>query len=408
MNYLKREAERKFLKMSSNFKAVLVTGARQVGKSTMLKHLAENSNRRFVSMDSVRDRELAENDPDLFFQTYRPPLLIDEIQKAPALFEKIKMICDDSDERSMFWLTGSQSKRLLKEANESLAGRMGILRMYGYSQREIRKTDMQVKLGYSFEELENRSVLIDENNINSVFSGIWRGGMPDAAGLDEESLGDFFDSYIESYLMRDAVDDEKISDTNKFRKFLLSCATINAQLVNFSTLADAAEISIPTAKEWLASLERMGIIYLLRPYSDNELKRIVKTPKLYFCDTGLCAHLSRWTSFESLMNGASNGVFFENYVVMEFVKYYSCSKERAELSFYSDQNGKEIDLVIEKEGVIHPIEIKLGTLPDKRNIKKFDVFDRTAVKRSRGGIVCMCQKPFPIDENNNYIPCSLI
>lgn len=408
MDYICRELERKFLSMSAVFKAVMVVGARQVGKSTMLKHLAQGKNRSYVSLDNVRDRELAQTDPRLFFQMYRPPLLIDEVQKAPELFEVIKILCDETEQRGLFWLTGSQSKKLVRQAGDSLAGRVCILKMLSFSQRELMGILPEAPLDFSYEALSLRSALFPENNILTTFSHIWRGGMPEMLPLDEEQAGEYWNSYIETYLMRDAVDDNGITDTVGFRKFLRACAAFCGQLVNYRDLAAAAGVSGVTVKEWARVLQTMGIIFLLEPYANNELKRLVSTPKLYFCDTGLCAHLSSWTSRDTLMNGAASGHFFENYVIGEIMRTYFYGKSKALLSFYRDREQKEIDLVIEQNGMLHPLEIKKAAEPDRRAIKVFDVLKKAGKTVGAGGIVCMTDRPYPIDMNNSFIPANLI
>ena len=407
MNYIKRDLERKFMSMSGVFKAVMLVGARQVGKSTMLRHLAEGEERAYVTLDDMRIRELARTDPALFFQTYRPPILIDEIQKAPELFEQIKLICDESDERGLFWLTGSQSKKLMKNAGDSLAGRLCVLKLYSLSQQEL----MGVSAGameLSYEALSERAKLFPKNNILDAFSRIWRGGMPDVQNMDSEQMQEYFNSYIETYLMRDAVDDNGIADTEGFRKLLRACAAFTGQLLNYNDLAAAAGVSGVTAKEWVKILQSMGIITLLEPYASNELKRLVKTPKLYFCDTGLCAYLSSWTSRDVLMNGAAAGHYYENYVVGEFLRNYAYGAEKANLNFYRDRNQKEIDLVIEQAGMLHPIEIKKSAAPDKSAIRAFSLLKNGERPVGRGGIVCMTDMVFPIDADNYLIPSNIL
>ncbi|MBQ4513886.1 MAG: ATP-binding protein [Anaerolineaceae bacterium] len=408
MEYIRRELERKFLSMNSVFKAIMVTGARQVGKTTMLKHLAKDQNRTFVSMDNARTRELAKTDPGLFFQTYQPPILIDEVQKAPELFEQIKIICDESEEKGLFWLTGSQSKKLIKESRESLAGRLCILKMYSLSQREITGVFPESELDFSFSSLQTRQNLFPKNNVLSVFSHIWRGGMPDVQNLDEEQMQEYFNSYIETYLMRDAIDDNGISNTEGFRKFLRACAAFSGQMLNYNDLALTAGVSGVTAKEWIRVLQAMGIIILLEPYSSNELSRLIKTPKMYFCDTGLCAYLSSWTSRDVLMNGAASGHYYENYVIGEFLRNYAYGKKGVNLNYYRDKNQREIDLVIEEDGVLHPIEIKKGTAPDRSLLRSFSVLNNSVKPVGNGGIVCMTEEPFPIDEKNCLIPSNII
>ena len=408
MTYIHRSLERKFLKMSSAFKAVMVTGARQVGKSTMLKHLAQDTGRVYVSMDDADVRELANRDPKLFFQMYQPPLLIDEVQKAPALFEQIKILCDESDERGRFWLTGSQSKKLMKQAGDSLAGRISILKMYSLSEKELDGRPNDIPEDYSLSSLIQRSRSHPENNILDVYTRIWEGGMPDMISMDAELRREYWNSYIDAYLMRDAVDDNGIQDTEGFRKLLRACAAFSGELVNYNDLGNAAGVSGATAKEWVKVLQTMGIIFLLEPYFNNELKRMVKTPKLYFCDTGLCAFLSSWTSRDTLMNGAASGHYLENYVAGEMLRNSSYGEKKVNLNFYRDTNQKEIDLVMEMDGQLHPFEIKRAASPDKKAVRAFPLLEKSGKVTGAGGIICMTAKPFPIDEKNSMIPVNLL
>ena len=408
MEYIKRELERKFLTMNDVFKAVMVTGARQVGKSTMMKKLAEGHERTYVNLDNTRDRELAASDPGLFFQVYKPPILIDEVQKAPELFEYIKMICDGTSQNGLFWLIGSESKMLMRQARDSLAGRICILKMYSLSQREkLGKTDVG-EINFDFSAISERTKSFPINNILDVYSHIWEGGMPAAIEMTAEQRMEYYESYIETYLMRDAVDDNGITDTEGFRKVLRACASFAGNLINYSDLAQAGNVSMPTAKEWVKILQIMGVVYLLEPYSNNELKRMVKTPKLYFCDTGLCAYLSMWTGKDALMNGAASGHYFENYVVSEFLKMYSYSKNKTNMTFYRDTNQKEIDIILEENGILHPLEIKKSTNPGKKAIRSFALLEKSSLEIGKGGIICLTEKPFPIDCNNTYIPCNII
>lgn len=408
MDYLKRELERKFLKMNGHFKAVLVTGARQVGKTTMLKHLAEGTGRTYVSLDNRTARDLAKTDPVLFFQRFQPPILIDEIQKAPELFEQIKIMCDECEEKGQFWITGSQQYAMMKHVRETLAGRIGILTLYSLSQREKQGIIPGEEIDLSMPMLMKRQQLFPKNNIVNIFNHIWEGGMPDVQNVDNEIRNEYFNSYVETYLMRDATDVGGITDTVKFTRFLSACAALVSQQVNYSTLAEASDITVPTAKSWLNLLQGLGIVYLLKPYENNELKRLVKMPKLYFCDTGLCAYLSMWLSPETLMSGAASGHYYENYVVMEFVKTYAYSKNKVNLSYYRDSNAKEIDIFIEENDTVHPIEIKKSASPDRREIKKYSLIEKTSLQQGCGGIVCMCEDVMPIDNLNCFIPGNII
>ena len=408
MTYIHRSLERKFLKMSHAFKVVMVTGARQVGKSTMLKHLAQDSGRTYVSMVDGDVRELANRDPKLFFQMYQPPVLIDEVQKAPALFEQIKILCDESEERGRFWLTGSQSKKLMKQAGDSLAGRIGILKMYSLSAKELEGRPDDIPDSYSLSSLLQRKKALPDNNILDVYSRIWEGGMPDMISMDAEIRREYWNSYIDAYLMRDAVDDNGILDTEGFRKFLRACAAFSGELVNYNDLGSAAGVSGSTAKEWTKVLQTMGIIFLLEPYYNNELKRMIKTPKLYFCDTGLCAFLSSWTSRDTLLNGAASGHYLENYVVSEMLRNSSYGEKKVNLNFYRDTNQKEIDLVLEMDGQLHPFEIKRAASPDPKAIRAFSLLAKSGKEIGSGGIICMAAKPFPINADNNLIPVNLL
>lgn len=408
MQYIKRELERKFLEINKQFKAVLVIGARQVGKSTMLKQLAKEQQRTIVTMDNDYLRELARSDPRLFFQTYKPPILIDEIQKAPELLEAIKIFCDESEERGLFWLTGSQRKRIMEQSQESLAGRLGILNLYGLSQREKAGVLDPAPLDFSMDCLMQRKALLPDNDINAVFDHIWRGGYIDVQNSTAEQAQVYYQSYLDNYLIADAVNDEGIQDVQGFKRFIRACAALVGNLVNYKTLGEAAGISEVTAKKWLGILQDMDVVYLLEPYSNNELQRLVKTPKLYFCDSGLCAFLTRWLTMESLRDGAASGHLYENYVVMELVKNYAYARDTALLTFYRDANAKEIDVFVEGNGKIHPLEIKKSANPDKKEVKKFSVIEKTALEKGFGGVICMFPHPFPIDRDNALVPSNLI
>ena len=408
MEYIQRNLERKFLRMSDFFKAVLVTGARQVGKTTMLRHLSEGQNRTYVTLDNLMVRNLAKSDPVLFFQTYKPPIIIDEVQYAPELFGQIKILSDESDETGLFWLTGSQQFGMMKNVRETLAGRIGILELYSLSYNEKERIIFGNDLDFSLPCLKERQSKAKKNDIVRIFEHIWRGGMPNALFADTEQLHEYYNSYVNTYLMRDVAELGGITDSLRFGKFLLVCAALISEQINYKTLADAAEITQPTAKEWLRLLESLGIVYLLVPYANNELKRLTKTPKLYFCDTGLAAQLSMWPTFETLMNGAASGRYFENFVVSELLKNYAYSQSKVNMSYYRDSNAKEIDVFVERGNFVHPIEIKKSANPNAKDIKNFDVLGKASLRQGCGGIICMCEEAIPIDAQNCFIPCNLI
>lgn len=404
--YIHRSLEPKFLKMSGFFKAVLVTGARQVGKTTMLKHLSKN--RTYVSLDDVDTLTLAKEDPKLFFMRYKPPIIIDEVQKAPELFPYIKILCDESEDTGLFWLTGSEQFGMMKNVTESLAGRIGIMSLYPLSMSEINKVTFDAPLDFTIDALVKREQQAKPFDLNSVFTQIWKGGMPQVQKADSEQRSLYFSSYIDTYLMRDVVAAGGVTDEVRFKKFLTACAANTSQQLNLANLAMISEISQPTAKSWLALLERLHIVYLLAPYANNKLKRLAKTPKLYFWDTGLCSYLAKWLSVDTLINGNASGYYFENFVVTELIKDLEYHSVNFDISYFRDSNSKEIDIFLESESKIHPLEIKLSASPDKREVKKYSVLDTNSIPRGNGGIICMSPIVIPIDESNFYIPVNII
>ncbi len=404
--YINRSLEPKFLKMSGFFKAVLVTGARQVGKTTMLKHLS--TDRTYVSLDDIDNLTLAKTDPKLFFMRFKTPIIIDEVQKAPELFPYIKIMCDNSDMKGLFWLTGSEQFSMMKNITESLAGRIGIMTLYPLSMNEITDTKFDTPLDFSLDTLVKRESQAKPFDLISVFDLIWQGGMPQVqgAGVDEREL--YYSSYINTYLMRDVVSVGGVSDEIKFKKFLSACASNLSEQLNLSKLASMVEITQPTAKSWLSLLERLHIIYLLQPYSNNKLKRLAKAPKLYFWDTGLAAYLSKWLTASTLLIGNAVGSYFENFAVTELVKNLNYSSQNYDLTYFRDSNSKEIDLFLEQSGTISPLEIKLSASPNHREIKKYSVLDDNEIPRGKGGIICMSPTVIPIDENNCFIPINIL
>ena len=309
MKYTHRTLEEKFLRMNDFFKVLLVTGARQVGKTTMLHHLAEGTGRTYVTLDNYAARDLARRDPALFLQTYPPPVLIDEIQKAPWLTEQIKFIVDANESPGQFWLTGSQKFPMMKGIRESLAGRVGLLELYGLSQQEKFAADWKPRApDFELEPLRERAKSRPFLDISRVFHHIWEGGLPKGVTAEDDLRTEYFNSYIETYLMRDVAEDGNVRDTLRFRRFLSAAAALAGEQLNYARLAEAAEISEPTARQWILLLEGLGVIYLLPPFSNNALKRLVKTPKLYFMDTGLCAFLASWLTPQTLMRAPSAGI----------------------------------------------------------------------------------------------------
>ncbi|MGN1099731.1 MAG: ATP-binding protein [Christensenellales bacterium] len=404
--YIHRHLEPKFLKTSNFFKVVLVTGARQVGKTTMLKHLSKN--RTYVSLDDIDTLTLAKEDPKLFFMRYKPPIIIDEVQKAPELFPYIKILCDESEETGLFWLTGSEQFSMMKNVTESLAGRIGIMSLYPLSMSEINDVTFDAPLNFSLDSLVKREKQAKPFDLNSVFSQIWKGGMPQVQNADEKQRSLYYASYIDTYLMRDVATAGGITDEVRFKKFLTACAANASQQLNVANLAMLSEVSQPTAKSWLMLLERLHIVYLLAPYANNKLKRLAKAPKLYFWDTGLCSYLAKWLSVDTLINGNAGRYYFENFVITELIKDLEYHSANYDISYFRDSNSKEIDIFLESAEKIHPLEIKLSASPDKREVKKYSVLDTNSIPRGEGGIICMSPTVIPIDEYNCYIPVNII
>ena len=406
--YLGRLAEKRFITIANMFPVALVCGPRQVGKTTMLKHLSQNENRTYVTLDDLDARTLAVNDPKLFFQKYKTPILIDEVQYAPNLFQHIKIMADRNIKAGEFWLTGSQSYSIMKNVTESLAGRIGILNMYSLTHSEIKGRLLESPRDFSFDNLISAHAGSPGLELNEIFMHIYFGGMPKLLNANEEERDVYFSSYIHSYLMRDIMELGKISDIVKFNLFLSACALQVGNVVNYANLANVAGISQPTAKEWLDTLQGMGIVYLIRPYFNNSLKRLTKTPKLYFYDTGLCSYVSRIPSAANLQSSYMAGAYFENYVMNQLVIKYKLMHNPPEIYFYRDSDKNEIDIILEDFDGLTPLEVKLSANPNKRVVNRFKVLDKTGKEIKNGGIVCLSDDIYPIDEKNSLIPVSVL
>lgn len=405
MAYINRAMEATFKRMAQEFSVVLLTGPRQVGKTTMLKRLAEAEgvNREYVTLDDITEREMAKNDPKLFLQLHKPPVFIDEVQYAPELFPYIKIYVDEHQQAGDFWLTGSQIFKLMDGVQESLAGRVCLLHMSPLSQAEACGCTSE-PFTVDFERLLMRSKAVAPASIQEVFERIWRGGMPAIVSGVKKEQAAVYSSYISTYIDRDVKEIADRVDSFKFLNFGTVVAALTSQMVNYKTIADAVEISVPTVKNWLNILERLGIIFYLHPYSNNLLKRMVIKPKLYFYDSGLVAYLTKWTDSETLMNGAMSGAILENFVVSEIVKSYQNAGLEPFIYYYRDKDNKEIDIVLERNGTLYPLEVKKTMMPDKRWTNVFGVLDKTSLKRGTGGILCLSDKFTAFDRDNLIIP----
>lgn len=401
--YIKRTSEDVIKNLSKQFKVVLVTGARQVGKSTLLKHCDENRN--YVSLDDLSERELAINEPKLFLETHKAPLIIDEIQYAPNLLSYIKLVVDKSDKKGQYWLTGSQQFHLMKNVSESLAGRVGILDLMGLSLAELSQTPNNEPFFPDLEYIEKRRENHKNYSTSDIFKIIYNGSFPALNNQDEfQDRNAFYSAYIRTYIERDIRDLSSISNEMKFLNFIRVVAARTGQVLKYSELANAVDISEPTAKTWLSVLVSSNIVYLLEPYYRNITKRMTKMPKIYFLDTGLCSYLTGWSSPEVIEKGAMNGAFFETFVVSEILKSYRHNGERPLIYWYRDTQQKEIDLLIERDGKLHPIEIKLTSNPNKSMLKHFNVLDN----QGYGGLICMRESDIPLTEGVSAIPISYI
>lgn len=407
MNYIIRNLENVVKQVTKEYPVVLVTGPRQVGKTTMLQKLMEGTDRGYVTLDDLNERNIAKTDAELFLQLHKPPVLIDEIQYAPELFHYIKMHVDKNHEPGAFWLTGSQMFKLMRGVQESLAGRVAVLSLTPLSQAEICDGTME-PFTVDMEALSARKVGRKEADIRDIFERIYKGSMPAIVSGANSNSQIFYSSYLSTYIERDIRELSGAIDSLKFLRFITAVAARCGQMLNIADIARDADINQAQAKNWLGVLEALGIVFYLHPYFNNLLKRLVKTPKIYFYDTGLVCYLTKWSSAETLESGAMNGAVLENYVVAEIMKtYLSCGKEPY-LYYYRDKDAKEIDIVLEHDGVLNPIEIKKTSNPGTELIKVFGLLDRSSTPRSKGAVICMKPNLSAIDRDNYIVPVWMI
>lgn len=404
MEYIRRDLEEEFLSCADEFPVVLLTGMRQCGKSTMLAHLAEDG-RATVTLDDLQERALAQSDPQLFLQLHEPPLIIDEVQYAPQLFPYLKIYVDaHPDEQGKFWLTGSQPFPLMKLAGESLAGRVGILHMLPLSQHELYGSGPLRALDIAIPALKQRLAEQQPARLPQVYERIFQGWMPAVANGRTPNVDHFYRSFMQTYIERDVRDLDGAVNAIDFARFMTAVAAQVGQLLNVESLARDLGIARAKAQEWLGILQRSDIVFLLQPYSNNAMKRAVKTPKLYFNDTGLAAWLGRWSSPEALAAGALAGQIFENYVICELVKTLANSGDVAQLWFYRDRDAKEIDAVIERDGTLYPIEVKRSANPQRKDIAAFSTLGKSAFALGAGMLVCLTERLGAIDESCLIVP----
>lgn len=393
-------------RMKKQFRVLLVTGSRQVGKSTLLKNklLPEYD---YVTLDDFSDLSIAQKDAALFFKNHPLPVIVDEVQRAPNLFLQIKLLADNSEEKGKIILTGSQSYKLLSNAADSLAGRVCIINMSSLSLREKYGIDFNTEFLPTEEYISKRKNFI--KTYENLWNHIWRGSMPELAD-DTVEWESFYRSYIRTYIDRDVADLIDVKNLVKFNNFMQCIASRVGELFNADSLARDVGVTSKTISQWTSILESSGVIKLLQPYEKNVSNRAVKTPKIYFMDTGLVCHLVGWSSSQVAMNGAMSGSLFENFVISEIIKsYYNSGHDSKDIYFYRDKDKKEIDLIIEKDNILYPIEIKKSAQPTIDMAKSLSVLHKIPGKTvGQGCILCQCDKMHYLSDNVAALPVEYI
>jgi len=406
--YIRRHAEKTIEKLSQMFGAVLVTGPRQVGKTTMLKSMEKAI--RYVTLDDPILLASAKEQGSTFFKDNPPPVFVDEIQYAPELFPQIKIILDRDGKKGQFFMSGSQQFKMMKNVSESLAGRLGLLTLLGLSLREIWGVSFDEPFLPADEYFDRRARALADLSYDDVWRAVHRGSMPELWANQAFDWQMFYGAYVKTYIERDVREQTQVGDEIKFMRFMAAVASCTGQLVNHASLARDVGISQPTADRWMSILVASNIVYLLRPYSNNILSRAVKTPKLYFLDTGLAAYLTRWNTPDVLMAGAMAGAFFESFVISEILKsYYNRGILDPPLYFYRDRDMNEIDLLIEDNGTLYPLEIKKHADPRPRDVAVFDVLDKIpGLQRGPGGVLCLYDRLVTLKGRDRVIPVAYL
>ncbi len=401
--YIHRHAEKTVRKTARMFGAVLVTGPRQVGKTTLLKRIAEDF--AYVTLDDPIMLQSAREEAGTFFKSSPPPIFVDEIQYAPNLFPYIKMMIDSEHKMGQFYMSGSQSFVMMKDVTESLAGRLGLIELPGLSLREINGVAFDEPFIPTEKYFAERKKDIKETSYKDIWDTIHRGSMPRMHAEKDIDWALFYGSYVKTYIERDVRDLTQVGDKGKFLKFLTVLAACTGRLLNLASVARDVSISPPTAERWLSILQTSHVVYLLQPYYNNLIKRAVKTPKIYFLDTGLAAYLTKWNTAEVMQNGAMAGAFFETFVIAEIIKSYLNKGKDAPIYFYRDKDMNEIDLLIQRDQTLYPIEIKKHADPDTNDISAFRILDKIpGADRGPGGVVCMYDNLITLRGEDKVIP----
>jgi predicted AAA+ superfamily ATPase len=407
--YIFRHASRTLREFRRHFGAVLVTGPRQVGKTTLIEEtLVRGGGGKIgqVTLDDPVSLEMAINEPGQFFREYAPPIFIDEIQYSPKLFSYVKMIVDSHKKNGLFFMSGSQQFSLMKNLSESLAGRVGIVDILGLSLREIAGDPFNKPFCPDTAYLAARKKQPPACDFDKIWEVIWRGTMPKLYADPRLPVHSFYAAYLRTYIERDVRSLINIGDEKKFLSFIRGTAARTGQMLNITKLAEDTDVSRTTAERWLSILSTANIIFLLRPFHVNINKREIKTPKLYFLETGLAAYLIGWDNPAVLRNGAMGGAFFETFVIADIIKSYFNRGMTPPLYYYRDKEQREIDLLVARNGRLHPLEIKMTANPSKHHVAAFSVLDRLPAPytRGEGALVCCYDKPVPLGMGDRSIP----
>lgn len=405
--YIKRHVESVIEDSKNTYPVVLITGPRQVGKSTVLKNLYPNIN--YETLDDPFLLQTIHLDPVGFLKLRGIPFIIDEIQKAPELFSSIKYLVDIQKKDGMYFLTGSQKFELMSGVSESLAGRASIINLLGFSNREIFNDTFNAPFIPTNQYLTDRNTKIS-SDIKTMWERIHRGSMPRLYENPGVDWNRYYADYVNTYLERDVHKLENIGNTLSFMQFMTALASRTGELLNMDSIAKEVGVSAPTIKRWVGILQKSNIIYLLQPFSLNVSKRVVKTPKVYFTDTGLVCFLCKWITPESLINGAQAGNIYETFVVSEIIKSYYNAGIEPNIYYYRNQNVQEVDLLFYQDGKLYPIEIKKTSSPNIKDIKHFKMLEACfpTLKIGEGGVICSYDKLVPLDTCNKVIPITYI
>ncbi len=400
---IKRTLSNHILEASKAFYVVLLTGPRQVGKTTLLQNLQKND-RSYVSLDDIDTRIAAKEDPAAFIDRLKLPVLIDEAQYAPEIFPYIKMVVDKAKRPGLFWLTGSQDFAMMKNISESLAGRVAILDLQGISLAEEEQRHQTPPFITKLEVLKERQNIANVISLSDIYQKIWRGSYPHVVTNNGEIWQRFYESYITTYLERDVRDYLNVDNLMAFRKFIRVAAARTGQMLNYRDISKDVGISEPTVKSWFNVLQATGLIKVIQPYFNNITKRMIKTPKFYFMDTGLCCFLGGWLNPDVLERGAMSGSLLETYVVSEIIKSYIHNGLSPRIFYYADKEKREVDLLIEDSGIIYPIEIKKSSSIRNMNFKGFDFLKNLKIPIGHGAVICFSNSLLPIKENIDAVP----